>query len=317
MLDTILLKRFEKLPGRKKVMRREYAIEESVTGKEFDRKREWALCFRPGQKVGMSMLFDSNPVLEVSCPRCKTGIRTPAGFWATWYVDKIYLNYNIRNLCWLSTWFSVNPHCRMDFRQITKVTHRIQSAERLQTTVRSADGTPIHVNIPLFPPTLSPTRASIYAENIPQRWEPEQKDDPADFQRVQLVRQLLESIEERAIKDGGRQMSPPNRVFSFTRPIASLNLRLFTPTMESQWYFRALLWNSILNYRICDGMSWPPSVNAKDSLGRLWFEANDEWKTDSVVKRLSICWEEGKIRRFQAFVQPSDHGELQYGSGSS
>ena len=90
----------------------------------------------------------------------------------------------------------------MEFRQVTKVTHRILSAERLQTTIRSADGTPIHVNIPLFPPTFNPTRASIYAEHISQRWEPEQQDDPADFQRVQLVRQLLESTAERAIKDG-------------------------------------------------------------------------------------------------------------------
>ena len=99
MLDTILLKRFEKLPGRKKVMRREYAIEESVTGKELDRKREWALCFRPGQKVSMSMLFDSSPISKVSCPRCKTGTQTPTGLSVTWYVHEIYLDCNIRNLC--------------------------------------------------------------------------------------------------------------------------------------------------------------------------------------------------------------------------
>jgi len=70
MLETILVKRFETSPGHTKVLRREYAIEDSATGRDFERKRDWNMCFRPGQKVDMSMTFPDAGRSSSSCPGC-------------------------------------------------------------------------------------------------------------------------------------------------------------------------------------------------------------------------------------------------------
>lgn len=72
MFEMILLKRFEKLPGHKKVSRGEYAIEESLSGTDVNRSRDWNLCFRPGQKVDMSIFFHDTAAPGNSCPRCGT-----------------------------------------------------------------------------------------------------------------------------------------------------------------------------------------------------------------------------------------------------
>ncbi|PQE11804.1 conserved glutamic acid rich protein [Rutstroemia sp. NJR-2017a WRK4] len=53
MLDTILLKRFEKRSGHRKVLRGEYVIEEGITGREMSRENELIMCLRPGQKIDM------------------------------------------------------------------------------------------------------------------------------------------------------------------------------------------------------------------------------------------------------------------------
>jgi hypothetical protein len=74
MFHTILAKRFEALPGNSKVGRREYVIEDHRSGKEFAMNRAWAMCFRPGQKVDMSMVFTQN-MKTTSCPGCRTESR--------------------------------------------------------------------------------------------------------------------------------------------------------------------------------------------------------------------------------------------------
>jgi hypothetical protein len=72
MLDVILLKRFERLPGHQKVLKGEYSIEEGVTGRDFSREIEWSMCFRPGQKIDMSMVFSDLDATSNCCPRCGT-----------------------------------------------------------------------------------------------------------------------------------------------------------------------------------------------------------------------------------------------------
>lgn len=57
MLDIILLKRFEKRPGHQKILKGEFAIEDGLTGRDVSRENEFGLCFRPGQKIDMSMIF--------------------------------------------------------------------------------------------------------------------------------------------------------------------------------------------------------------------------------------------------------------------
>ena len=72
MFEMILEKRFEKLPGYKKVLKREYAIEEGISGNALSRNREWSACLRPGQKVDMSMAFSDTAFLASTCPGCGT-----------------------------------------------------------------------------------------------------------------------------------------------------------------------------------------------------------------------------------------------------
>ena len=71
MLEAMLTKRFEKHPGHSKMLRREFAIED-ITGRELSRTTEWSMCFRPGQKIDMSMVFQETSVNSNHCPRCGT-----------------------------------------------------------------------------------------------------------------------------------------------------------------------------------------------------------------------------------------------------
>jgi hypothetical protein len=71
MFEVVLVKRFEKLKGHQKVLRKEYAIEDSRSGREVSSKKEWSMCFRPGQKVNMAMVFKQSQAIT-SCPGCKT-----------------------------------------------------------------------------------------------------------------------------------------------------------------------------------------------------------------------------------------------------
>ena len=40
------------------VERGEFAIQDSVTKQDIDLRADWELCFSPGQRVDMSMIFD-------------------------------------------------------------------------------------------------------------------------------------------------------------------------------------------------------------------------------------------------------------------
>ncbi|PMD65619.1 uncharacterized protein K444DRAFT_625172 [Hyaloscypha bicolor E] len=72
MFDLILAKRFEKHPGHIKVQHKEFVIEEGSSGKEVSRMTDWSMCFRPGQKVDMSVVFQERSADSNHCPRCKT-----------------------------------------------------------------------------------------------------------------------------------------------------------------------------------------------------------------------------------------------------
>jgi hypothetical protein len=72
MLDTIIMKRFEKRSGYQKVIKREYAFEEDLTGRDISRDNELVISLRPGQKVDMSMIFSDRDGDSNRCPRCFT-----------------------------------------------------------------------------------------------------------------------------------------------------------------------------------------------------------------------------------------------------
>jgi hypothetical protein len=72
MFDTIIVKRFEEQPGYKMVQRRQFAIEDDLTGREASRSFGWSICLRPGQKINMTMIFPDSDANSTSCPGCGT-----------------------------------------------------------------------------------------------------------------------------------------------------------------------------------------------------------------------------------------------------
>jgi hypothetical protein len=70
ILDLIFLERFENHPGHRKVLKGEFAIEDAVTGRDLNRETKLTMCFRPGQKVDMSMVFSGVDNDGNCCPRC-------------------------------------------------------------------------------------------------------------------------------------------------------------------------------------------------------------------------------------------------------
>jgi hypothetical protein len=72
MFHTVLTCHFEKRPGHLKVLRNEYALQDSLSHRDLNPKTEWPLCFRPGQKVEMSMVFLSPDSSGSACPGCQT-----------------------------------------------------------------------------------------------------------------------------------------------------------------------------------------------------------------------------------------------------
>jgi len=90
MFETLLTKRFEKLQGYKKVLLKEYAIEDSRSGREISDKKEWSMCFRPGQKVDMSMVFKQSEA-STSCPGCRTESESTNESVTEWYVYRMFI----------------------------------------------------------------------------------------------------------------------------------------------------------------------------------------------------------------------------------
>ena len=68
---AVLAVNFRKLGDDKKILNREFVIEDSSSKQDIDLEADWDLCFSPGQRVEMSMVYQQ---LEVSstCPYCRT-----------------------------------------------------------------------------------------------------------------------------------------------------------------------------------------------------------------------------------------------------
>jgi hypothetical protein len=84
--EAVLQIRFKDTLGSSKVRRGEYVLQESATGKEFDRKTDWNIAFLPGQKVDMSMVFRNKEgdVQLASCPYCTTLSEKPSNVCVQW-----------------------------------------------------------------------------------------------------------------------------------------------------------------------------------------------------------------------------------------
>ena len=70
-LVAVLAINFQKLGDDKKILNGEFVIEDSTSKQDIDLEADWDLCFSPGQRVEMSMVYQQLKVSK-TCPRCRT-----------------------------------------------------------------------------------------------------------------------------------------------------------------------------------------------------------------------------------------------------
>jgi hypothetical protein len=70
--EAVLDIRFRNIQGHTKVKRKEYTLQEHSTKREISRTRPWEGAFLPGQRINMSMVFNSKKQASsgTSCPSC-------------------------------------------------------------------------------------------------------------------------------------------------------------------------------------------------------------------------------------------------------
>jgi hypothetical protein len=83
-LIYVLKGRYSK-SGARKVERGRFAITDAKTNRDVDLNREWKRCFRPGQKVNMSLFFDELFSGTTTCPSCRAECRGTQDSEITWY----------------------------------------------------------------------------------------------------------------------------------------------------------------------------------------------------------------------------------------
>jgi hypothetical protein len=70
VLESVLEARFHKIPGERKIKRREYALQDRSSQLDIERSASFESCFLPGLKVDMSMVFKGGSASGASCPGC-------------------------------------------------------------------------------------------------------------------------------------------------------------------------------------------------------------------------------------------------------
>jgi len=76
--NAVLQIRFRNMQGFKRVMEKQYSLQEKVTKRDIDQNRPWQRAFLPGQRIEMSFLFDipddnrDSSESNATCPGCQT-----------------------------------------------------------------------------------------------------------------------------------------------------------------------------------------------------------------------------------------------------
>jgi hypothetical protein len=78
--DAVLEIRFRGMQGHRKIIQRQYELQDRVSGKDIEKSRSWDRAFLPGQRVEMSMLFHSDEPANAhtACPGCHTSAQSSA-----------------------------------------------------------------------------------------------------------------------------------------------------------------------------------------------------------------------------------------------
>jgi hypothetical protein len=89
-LTAVLQVRFKGKTGEKKILRKEYAIQNRATGRDMDISIPWESFFLPGLCFYMSMIFqivqdeETHDPEQDSCPRCSAKSNQPQGLKIIW-----------------------------------------------------------------------------------------------------------------------------------------------------------------------------------------------------------------------------------------
>jgi hypothetical protein len=89
-LTAVLQVRFQGMPGSKKVLKKEYALQNRATGKDVDVTQRFEGVFLPGVWYNMSMIFqivqseEKEDVEQEACPRCGEKSNQPQGLKIKW-----------------------------------------------------------------------------------------------------------------------------------------------------------------------------------------------------------------------------------------
>ena len=73
VFDAAVEARFRGLKGYKKVLNKEFALQDKRTGLEISRRRPWEGVVQPQQRIDMEMIFASTCTVEPrrrACPTC-------------------------------------------------------------------------------------------------------------------------------------------------------------------------------------------------------------------------------------------------------
>lgn len=70
-LTAVLKINFKKIGSTAdKIERGEFVIQDTATKRDIDLSSDWEVCFFPGQRVDMSMIFTKTDTVVGKCPKC-------------------------------------------------------------------------------------------------------------------------------------------------------------------------------------------------------------------------------------------------------
>ncbi|KAL2674038.1 hypothetical protein Neosp_012484 [[Neocosmospora] mangrovei] len=84
VLYGLLSGHFKGRSGYDMVLKREYILEESSSGRDLDTNRPLHFCLRKGMKINMSMMFNASTVVTGACPRCNMVADRPEDVTVQW-----------------------------------------------------------------------------------------------------------------------------------------------------------------------------------------------------------------------------------------
>lgn len=90
--DAIVTARFSDMPGQSKVAKREWVLQDHTTKRELKRSLPWESLILPGQRIEMSIIFNSPHSGSTSCPGCGAKVEGSCASEMQWYGASIPRN---------------------------------------------------------------------------------------------------------------------------------------------------------------------------------------------------------------------------------